>query len=369
MTEAMVTPEVLSWARQRRGLEVSAFASKLNVKPEAVAAWETGDRRPTFRQAQRSAQILRVPFGYLFLSEPPIENSAVPDVRTVSSRVPRESSPEFLDLFNDVLVKQQWFREYREAEGMESLPFVGRFNLEPLRALAGTTGTEAVAADISRTIDTDVAIRQSANQEEFLRELTRNAEGTGIMVMRSSVVGNNVHRPLDPKEFRGFALPDEIAPLIFVNVRELIADQVFTFAHELSHVWMGEGGICSPTYSKNSEELDYSVEQFCDRVAQELLGRLMNYQEGLGPLPMGNSPWVEERRAAGSGELDQANERGGAFCQILMARNGTAFTEAVISSAAEGTLLSREAANLLGVKVRTLPSIANHIFGSTLNLA
>ena len=95
----------------------------------------------------------------------------------------------------------------------------------------------------------------------------------------------------------------------------------------------------------------------------------MNYQEGLGPPLMGKSPWVEGRRAASSGELDQANERSGAFCQILMARNGTAFTEAVISSAAEGTLLSREAANLLGVRVRTLPSIAKHIFGSTLNLA
>ena len=40
MTEALVTPSVLTWARRRRGMEVDGVASKLNVKPESVAAWE-----------------------------------------------------------------------------------------------------------------------------------------------------------------------------------------------------------------------------------------------------------------------------------------------------------------------------------------
>ena len=366
MTEAMVTPEVLTWARQRHEMELTVLASKLNVKPEAVAAWETGDRRPTFRRAQRFAQSLHVPFGYLFLSEPPKDESPNPSIRTISGQAPRKSSPEFLDLFNDVLAKQLWFREYREAEGTESLPFVGRFNLGTSRV---TTETAAVAADIRRTINTDAAFRQSANEEDLLRELTRNAERAGIMVMRSSVVGNNVHRPLDSDEFRGFVLPDEIAPLIFVNALELIKDQVFTFAHELTHVWIKEGGVCNPIYPENSGGVDNPVEQFCDEVAKESLESFVNNQEGVDALSMGKSRWLAGVDMASSGDPAQANERSSAFCQILTARNGTSFTEAVISSTAEGTLLSREAANLLGVRVRTLPSIAKHLFGSTMNLA
>ena len=71
MTEALVTPSVLTWARRRRGIEVGELAAKLNVKIEAIDAWEAGERRPTFRQAQRFAQALYVPFGYLYLTEPP----------------------------------------------------------------------------------------------------------------------------------------------------------------------------------------------------------------------------------------------------------------------------------------------------------
>ena len=51
MAEAFVTPHLWTWARQRRGLEVEDLAKKLNVKPDAVNAWEAGERRPTFRQA------------------------------------------------------------------------------------------------------------------------------------------------------------------------------------------------------------------------------------------------------------------------------------------------------------------------------
>ena len=64
MAEAFVTPHLLTWARQRRGLEVEDLAKKLNVKPDAVNAWEAGERRLTFRQAQNFAQALYVPFGY-----------------------------------------------------------------------------------------------------------------------------------------------------------------------------------------------------------------------------------------------------------------------------------------------------------------
>ena len=107
MTEAMVIPGLLTWARHRRGLEVSDLASKLNVKPEAIAAWETGERRPTFSQAQNLAQALYVPFGYLYLQEPPVEELPLADYRTIPGRAPLKPSPDLLDLLNDVLVLQR----------------------------------------------------------------------------------------------------------------------------------------------------------------------------------------------------------------------------------------------------------------------
>ena len=111
MTKAIVTPDLLTWARKRQGMDLSALAYKLKVKPEVVAAWESGEHIPTFRQAQNFAKALYVPFGYLYLSEPPIEELPIADFRTMQGQTPLGPSPDLLDLLKDVLGKQQWYRE------------------------------------------------------------------------------------------------------------------------------------------------------------------------------------------------------------------------------------------------------------------
>ncbi len=391
MTEALVTPNVLTWARRRRGMGVAELATKLKVKPEAIHAWEAGERRPTFRQAQRFAQALYVPFGYLYLSEPPIEELPILDFRTIPGQPPPDPSPDFLDLLNDVLGKQQWFREYRESEGVEELPFVGRFN--------PTDSEEDVAGDIRAVIDVDGARERAPNWEGFLRELTRNAERSGIMVMRSGVVGNNNRRPLDVEEFRGFSISDHIAPLIFINGRDFRGAQIFTLAHEMGHIWTGQGGVSNSDYGLRSEGQEVSLEQFCNRVAAETLvpGEdfrsqwarnspaletnlkdlsshykvsvmvILRQAHDLDFVPIATYRESYNRLVEQAGKVEPAGEAGGNFHYTLAARNGTTFTEAVISSAAEGTLMSSEAADMLGVKVKTLPAIARHLFGSPLN--
>lgn len=82
------------------------------------------------------------------------------------------------------------------------------------------------------------------------------------------MVDNNTRRPLDEKEFRGFALVDDIAPLIFVNTHQTLNGQIFTLAHEFAHVWRGASGIGSedPRTEGQSE-----IERWCNAVASEVL--------------------------------------------------------------------------------------------------
>ena len=392
MSEALVTPKVLTWARQRRNMEVPDLASRLKVKPDIVNAWETGDRRPTFRQAQRFAQAVYVPFGYLYLSDPPIEELPLPDFRSIPNQAGQEPSPDLLDLLNNVLAKQQWFREYRESEGVEELPFVGKFD--------PTDSEQVIAADIREAINVEGARKRAPNFEAFMRELTRNAEQSGVMVMRSGVVGNNPHRPLDVEEFRGFSVSDHISPLIFINGRDFKGAQIFTFAHELAHIWSGQGGISNPDYSLRRGVADSELEQFCNLVAAETLVPGEDFQTRWMSNRLSTEDrlrWLSNhykvsamvilrkahdhdflsdavyREAYGqlveqAARVEPAGEPGGNFYYTLTARNGTAFTAAVVSSAAEGVLMSSEAADLLGVTVKALPAIAKHLFGSPLNL-
>ena len=393
MAEAFVTPHLWTWARQRRGLEVEDLAKKLNVKPDAVNAWEASERRPTFRQAQTFAQASYVPFGYLYLADPPVQELPLPDFRTIPGQPPREPSLDLLALMSDVLGKQQWFREYRESEGIEELPFVGSFG--------PTDPVTEVAGNIREVIDVDGARQRASNWEGFMRELTRNAEQSGIMIMRSGVVGNNTHRPLDVEEFRGFSVSDHVAPLIFINGQDFRGAQIFTLAHEMAHIWAGQGGLSNPDYGLRSEWEDSTVEQFCNRVAAETLVPGEDFRSRWSPdlpslsdhlrdlsrhykvsamvilrqahdfdlLPTATYRESYSELVEQASKVEPAGEPGGNFYYALAARNGQRFTEAVISSAAEGTLMSSEAADMLGVKVKTLPGIAGHFFGSPLTLA
>jgi transcriptional regulator with XRE-family HTH domain len=184
VTEAFITPKVAQWARERTGISPAQLAKSLGADPAEVEAWERGETRPPFGKAQDLARSLRIPFGFLFLSEPPVEKTPIPDLRTVAEGRPAKVSPDFLDLLNDVLVKHQWYREYLEARDAKRLPFVGKFRV--------VDGVERVAADMATLLSVEQIRRTSHTWDEFLRELTRSAEDIGILVMRSGIVAGRI---------------------------------------------------------------------------------------------------------------------------------------------------------------------------------
>lgn len=385
MTQALIHPAMLRWARERLQWPPEYVARKLPVKPEKFALWELGKAYPTFRQAQVLARTLRIPFGYLFLSEPPDETPAIPDLRTIHDERYIQLSVDFLDTLNDALRKQDWYREYLQQEGAEPLPFIGRYSTSDPVA--------DVARDICATLEINGELRHKArNWQDFLNLLIERTEYAGILVMRNSVVKNNNHRPLSVGEFRGFALSDHLAPVVFINSRDAKAAQIFTLAHELVHLWIGESAISSPDLAYSSTEEDYQVEQFCNRVAAEALtpqedflrewssqenieqnvARLVRYYKV--------SSVVVLRRALELGRINRdrffkqyhlelekqqpvKESSGGDPYATYWTRSSKRLTQTVVSAAFEGRLLYREAANLLGVKVKTLEGLRERMEG------
>jgi Zn-dependent peptidase ImmA (M78 family)/DNA-binding XRE family transcriptional regulator len=382
MTEAFVTPKLVEWARTRYALTTRAVAEKINVRPERIDAWESGDARPTLRQAHDLARKLNVPLGYFYLSSPPSENLPLPDLRTVAGAPPRKPSPNFLDLLQDVLRKQEWYREQPDRTALE---FVGRFGMND--------DVKVVAADIRRTLGLNDELRRTAGTwEQFLTEFVRRAEGAGVLVLRSSIVGSNTHRHLDVGEFRGFAISDTLSPLVFINSADAKAAQIFTLAHELAHLWLGESGVSNPDFARGPSQQQHIVDRQCDRIAAETLVPADDFlrrwsdskilDDNLRDLAslFRVSAFVVLRRAL---ELEQIQSdeyrakykelletphrkptsEGGDFYRTFLARNSSTLATALIVATAEGRVPPTEAASLLNVRIGTLGRIEQYVLG------
>lgn len=257
---ATLNPNVLQWARKKAGLSEDTLANKVGVQLGLVREWETTGSIP-FPLVEKLAEKTRTAFGFLFLEEPPQPSLPIADFRRLDDAHCSTPSEDLLDIIYSAQLKQNWYREYLISIGEEPLPFVGKFSVKtPIKETAG---------DIKKTLNIGPALAQRTTKwEETIRFTTEAAEEYGILVLRAGYAGGNTGRKLSVDEFRGFAMSDKYAPLIFINGADAPAAQIFTIAHEIAHIWIGETGVSNldRTYSTGS-----AVEKYCNSVAAEVL--------------------------------------------------------------------------------------------------
>ena len=257
MVRVEVKPELIRWARERAGVDLDVLTERF----PHLRAWERGEIRPTLKQVERFAKATYTPVGFLFLQEPPVEHVPIPDFRTMGGERIERPSPDLLDTIYICQQRQEWYRDFARSVGEEPRSSVGSSKM--------TSDIEGIAQTIRDTLGFDLEQRQRIpTWAGALRLFIEQADALGILVMCSGVVLNNNRRHLDPDEFRGFAIADDFAPLIFINGADTKAAQMFTLAHELVHVWIGQSALSDTQASRLPE---HEVERWCSQVAAELL--------------------------------------------------------------------------------------------------
>ena len=380
MIRVDVKPDMLRWARQRAGLSQKDLARRF----QKLDYWEAGTLQPTLKQLEAFARAVHVPTGYLFLSSPPDEPVPIPDFRTVAGRQVIRPSPDLLDTMYLCQERQSWYREYARIEGQPELGFVSSATV--------ATPTASVAAEMRETLDFQVAERtECPTWSDALRLFIQRSDQVGVLVMVNGVVGSNTHRRLDPSEFRGFALADPLAPLIFVNGADTKAAQMFTLAHELAHIWLGSSALSNmgarPVPDARREEI------WCNAVAAEFLVPLaalradLTYGEQL-PHTMSrlarsfkvstlvvlrrllDAEWIDrqsfETQWQSESErlktLNRSSGGGGNFYRTTLARVSRRFAQALVESTREGHTLYRDAFRMVGVsKVETFNNLGREV--------
>ena len=252
-----VAPSILRWAVERAGWDNETTQRRAPKLDE----WISGARQPTLKQLESFAQATHTPFGLLFLSEPPNESVPIPDMRTVGNTTVPRPSVDLLDTIYICQNRQEWYRDYALDHGAPRLEFVGSATTDTPLADAARAIREAIDFDLTeRAVFT--------NSDDALRQLIDRIEAIGVLVMVNGIVGGDTHRALDPEEFRGFALSDPVAPLIFVNGADTKAAQIFTLIHELGHVWLGGSALSDAAMVVRD---GVSEELWCNQVAAEVL--------------------------------------------------------------------------------------------------
>jgi Zn-dependent peptidase ImmA (M78 family) len=246
-----VAPSVLFWALDVTDADVERLRSRFKIDQ-----WLTLDSTPTLKQLQAFAKAAGVGFGYLLLPQPPAWALPVPDFREGFTAPPTPSA-SLIAVLSQSQRRQDWYRDYVLTNGGEPLEFVG--------SASDMTPAEAAAA-IRGALNFEVADRHGT-WSDTRRTLLRAFEALGGLTVATSMVENNTKRPLDEDEFRGFALVDDIAPLVFVNTRQTLNGQLFTLAHEYAHVWRGTSGIGNedPRTAGQSH-----IERWCNDVASDV---------------------------------------------------------------------------------------------------
>ncbi len=364
MSRVAVKPEILRWARERADRSVES----LRMRFPKYDQWERGEAAPTLKQLEAFAKATHVPMGYLFLPRPPEERVPIPDLRTVANRGLEQPSPNLLDTIYLCQQRQVWYRDYARSMGDRRQGFVG--------SVRRGAPIEQVAERMRRALEFDLeARRECGTWTEALRLFIEQADDLGILVMCSGVVGSNNQRTLDTEEFRGFALVDDYAPLVFINGADTKAGQMFTLAHELAHIWLGESALSDVTPASTPTQ---QIEIWCNRVAAEFLvplelfKRELPRQEPLAEVPrlarrFKVSTLVILRRILDARRVDRetfqraydeelarlrarAKSRGGDFYLTLGARASKRFARALVVSTLEGQSSFTEAFRLLGLR-------------------
>ena len=255
----MVNHEVVQWARNRLFLTEEKLAQRIGTTQPIIQKWERGSKQPTLNQVKKLSRILHIPLGYFYSTTLPDTTLPIQDFRTHNNETISDPSPNLLDVIYDAQRKQEWYREYLEKN-----------DVSPVFTQEHSISNVQDTVDAIRDFLNIENLRSESNgfrgnkYQKFIQLILHKLDEQGVVVIKSGIVGSNTHRSLDAREFRGFTLYDEYAPLIFVNNNDFYSAQIFTIIHELAHLFRRESGVDNIFHSTLGE-------QACNKIAAEVL--------------------------------------------------------------------------------------------------
>ena len=384
---ALVKPAMLRWARESLNLPINEAAKKIGVKPSKLSAWESGESTPTIGQLRKAAAVYKRPLAVFFLPQPPRDFDPLRDFRRLPDQTRAVPSPELNLEIRRAHVRRETALELATALGIDP---------PRLRAVSSNLHDSDRLAQEARQI-LGVSLQQQCawrGPYEALHGWIAALERIGVLVFQTGRVS------LD--EMRGFSISAEPFPVIVVNAKDSPRGRVFTLIHEFAHILTNRAGLCDLHTTARARTQEEETEVFCNQVAGALL---LPATEFLGdPLVARKAmraPWEDSeirsladkysvsrevvlRRLLTLGRITESFYRqkrqelldtyqrdlrrgqgGFAPYHVVKVRDlGRSFIRLVLEAYHSETINSSDAAEMLGVKLKHLPTIEQDVVDS-----
>jgi Zn-dependent peptidase ImmA (M78 family) len=251
---ANINPDLLTFSRERIGYDIPAIAEKLRVNEEKWLKWEQGEEKPTTNQLIRIAGYLDRTPAFFYLNNQPNEEKPFSEFRTINNEILESGSPKLIRAIREAKRNRMTLIDLYEDQNKRPVQIPVLDPAEDIRVQA-----TKVREWVGMSMGTQKSWRSSS---EALTQWKNCIEVKDIYVVQFPFV--------DVEECRGFAIAEDIVPIIGINSKDSYNARIFTIIHELAHVLFRDSVLINDSlagYFNSGRKL----EQTCNRLAAEIL--------------------------------------------------------------------------------------------------
>ena len=239
-----INPQVLKWAREEAGFELSEIAEKINISIDEYKIWETEGENIPFGKLKTIAGQYKRQLAVFFLPKVPDKISKPIDFRNLLPRQ-KKLSRNVLMVMRDVTYFRQTALEL-QGEKYWASRYSWLSEIENFKQ-----NNEALADWLREKLNIGIEEQLSWKYDSQAYKSWRQAveDKLGILIFQFSM-------PLN--EIQGFCYTDELPYAIVVNSKLSYSSRLFTVFHELGHIVRHHSGMCliDEVNEKQTEEFN-----------------------------------------------------------------------------------------------------------------
>jgi transcriptional regulator with XRE-family HTH domain len=249
--KALINEKILIWARKEVDLDVDQASRKIGVKPQKLVAWENGEDKPTIKQLKSIANVYKRAFSLFYLKQTPESIKDIPQYRTLPD-------PLFEgNYYLNVEMRNTLYRRDIALELMKALGYVT--DLKVSTKIDLNKNVEAQATELRKLLGVDTNKQYRLKDHDNFNYWTSLVEDLNILVFQFGDV--------ELEQARAFSIRKDNLPIIAINRKDTIRGKTFSLMHELSHLLLGDEGVCDFNYYNLTDHRKLMMEKFCNHMA------------------------------------------------------------------------------------------------------